>query len=315
MTTPLPAPEYMDEVRSINSALASMPHPDVTTVDGLAALRAATFSPELQPTLKPVETTFDGPEGELRARIIRPDGRIRAVLLNFHGGGFCIGDPADDDLLNDLIARRAGVAVVSTSYRLAPEHPFPAGLDDCIGAARWVLETAERSFGTDRLLVAGASAGGYLAAQVLNWMKAENHIERVTAASLVFGTYDLGRTPSQAAATEETLVLPSTWLDQFHTNAFPQLTEREARSARFSPLYAPDLSGMPPALFTVGDLDPLLDDSLFQAARWRQAGNETQLDVWSECVHGFLNMYPQVGAQARERIADWIAARLDAADL
>ncbi|MFC5745288.1 alpha/beta hydrolase [Actinomadura rugatobispora] len=315
MTDVLPASEYMDEVREINSALASMPHPDVTTEEGLAALRAAKFSPDLRPTLKPVESTFAGPEGRLRARIIRPDGPIRAVLLNIHGGGFCIGDPADDDLINDLIARHAHVAVVSTSYRLAPENPFPACLEDCIGAARWLLDTAERSFGTDRLLVAGASAGGYLAAQVLNWMKAENHIERVVAASFMFGVYDVGRTPSQAAATEETLVLPSTWLDQFHRNAFPGLTESETRSARYSPLYAADLSGMPPALFTVGDLDPLVDDSLFLAARWRTAGNETQLDVWSECVHGFLNMYPKVGAQARERIADWIAARLDTAGL
>lgn len=315
MTNVLPSPEFMDEVREINSALSSMPHPDVTTTEGLAALRAARFSPDLQPVIEPIESTFVGPASDLRARIIRPEGSVRAVLLNIHGGGFCIGDPSNDDLINDLIARRANVAVVSTSYRLAPENPYPAFLEDCIAAARWLLETAEGSYGTDRLLLSGASAGGYLAAQVLNWMKAEGHVDRVVAASLVFGLYDIGKTPTQAAATEDTLVLPSSWLEQFHRSAFPEVTASEMRSARYSPLHAQDLSGMPPALFTVGDLDPLLDDSLFLASRWQEAGNVTQLDVWSECVHGFVNMYPQAGAEARGRIADWIATQLDAAGL
>ncbi|MEC3977006.1 alpha/beta hydrolase [Amycolatopsis sp. H20-H5] len=84
------------------------------------------------------------------------------------------------------------------------------------------------------------------------------------------------------------------------------------RDPAVSPLYA-DLTGLPPALFTVGGADPLLDDSQFMAARWQAAGNLAQLDVWPECAHGFTNSAPGTGRAAWGRIAGWLTARLDAA--
>lgn len=314
MADAFPSPEFLDEVRAVNVMLAQMPYPDPTTAEGMAALRATKFDPDILPEIKPIETMFPGPGGDLRARVIQPEGPLRAVMLNFHGGGFCLGDPADDDLSNDLTARRAQIAVVSTSYRLAPEHPFPAAYDDAVAATQWLLDHGPEHFGTDRMLIGGGSAGGWLAARILNWLKSEGHIDRVVAANLLFGIYDLGGTPSHLLAGEDVPVLPKRWLEGFMGNAFPHVSAEDKRTPHFSPLYA-DVSGMPPALFSVGELDPFLDDSLFLEARWREAGNQTQLDVWKECAHGYLNMYPHAGAEGRERIADWIAAQVDAAGL
>jgi acetyl esterase/lipase len=246
--------------------------------------------------------------------VFRPAGPVRAVLHNIHGGGFCLGAPEDDDWFSDLIARRCQVAVVSTQYRLAPEHPFPAGLDDCVAGARWLAESGPALFGTDRLLVGGGSAGGYYAAQVLLWLRSSGYIGQVVAANLLFGIYDLSRTPSQRAATPETLVLNSDWMDAFHRNAFPGRADEDLRDEPYSPLYM-DLTGLPPALFTVGDLDPLLDDSLFMAARWKAAGNYCELDVWPGCVHGFTNLAPKTGLIAWDRMSSWLTEQLGAAGL
>ena len=303
-----------DELAAVSAALAGMPHPDPATPEGLAVMRAAKFAPPVPTELTPYELPFPGPAGELRARVFRPDGPVRAVLHNIHGGGFCLGAPEDDDWFCDLIARRCQVAVVSTPYRLAPEHPFPAGLDDCVAGARWLVDSGPALFGTDRLLIGGGSAGGYYAAQVLLALRSAGHIGRVVAANLLFGLYDLSQTPSQRSATTETLVLTSDWLDAFHRNAFPGLRAEELRDQRYSPLYA-DLADLPPALFTVGSLDPLLDDSLFMAARWRAAGNDCELDVWPGCVHGFTNLTPETGRTAWDRMSSWLAEQLTTAGL
>jgi len=309
----LPVP-VADELAAANSALAGMPHPDPTTPQGLAVMRASNFAPPVTTEITPYELAFPGPAGELRGRVFRPDGPLRAVLLNIHGGGFCLGRPENDDRFSDMIARRCQVAVVSTQYRLAPEHPFPAGLDDCVAGARWLVDRGLALFGTDRLLVGGGSAGAYYAAQVLLSLRSSGHIGQVVAANLLFGVYDLSRTPSQRKATAETLVLNSDWMNAFHRNAFPGLHNEDLRDERYSPLYA-DLAGLPPALFTVGGLDPLLDDSLFMAARWKAVGNDCELDVWPGCVHGFTNLTPKTGRIARDRMSSWLAKQLEIAGL
>ncbi|MEC3977007.1 alpha/beta hydrolase [Amycolatopsis sp. H20-H5] len=137
------------------------------------------------------------------------------MLLDIHGGGFCLGAPADDDWVNDFIARTCGVAVVAVGYRLAPEHPQPAGAEGCLAAARWLAEHAVAEFGTDRLLVGGSSAGGHLAARTLLGPREHGLIDRVVAANLVFGVYDGSGSPSSRAATNDTLVLTADWIRDF----------------------------------------------------------------------------------------------------
>lgn len=309
----LPTP-LVDEVAAVNAALVQMPHPDPSTPDGLAMLREATFAPSIRPVLEPSGISIAGPSGDLELRVIRPTGRPRAVMYNIHGGGNCIGHPRDDDWFNDLLARESQVAVVSPRYRLAPEHPFPAGVDDCIAGADWLVENALTEFGTDSLLVGGGSAGAYLAAQVLLRIRGAGVIDRVVGANLLFGQYDVSGTPSARAATPETLVLTSQWIEAFQRNTFPGRRIDELQDEQLSPLYA-DLADMPPALFTVGELDPLLDDSLFMAARWRAAGSRADLDVWPSCVHGFTNLAPETGRRAWMRMSSWLSTRLDELEL
>ena len=222
-----------------------------------------------------------------------------------------LGAPSMDDPINDLLARTASVAVVSARYRLAPEHPFPANLDDCLAGAGWLAGAAEEEFGTDRIVVSGYSAGGYLAVPTLLRLRDgfPELFRKVVGASLVFGVYDLTQTPSQRSAAPDTPVLPPRWIGQFVGMAFPGLGPEQLRDGGVSPLYA-DLHGMPPALFTVGDRDPLLDDSLFMAARWRAAGGESELAVWPESPHGFVGMTPPTGLPAQRRINGWVKALL-----
>jgi acetyl esterase/lipase len=302
------------EMAEVNKQLALMPHPDPTTPDGLAQLRQAAFAPSVEMVNQVTKQVIAGPGGDLRLHVIRPSGPVKAVLLDIHGGGWTIGTPEENDWFNDLFVTTCEIAVVSVDYRLAPENPYPAGLEDCVAAARWLHEHVESEFGTGTLLIAGYSAGANLAALTLLRLRDENPeiFARITAANLVYGSYDIGQTPSQRHADENTLVLTADWLVGFGTCTFPGLEDPEARrDPSISPLYA-DLTGMPPALFTVGSLDPLLDDSLFMAARWTVAGSHADLDVWQDCPHGFNNMAPVTGRAAMERIADWMKNQLAA---
>jgi acetyl esterase len=301
----------LDEVHAVNARLADMPHPDVRTAEGLAALRSTDFSSAVDAyKIAPSEVTIPSPGGEIRLRIFEPPRPARAAMLNIHGGGFCIGSPEEDDRENHLLAAEHGIAVISPDYRLAPEHVQPAGIDDCVAAGLWLAENAPERFGTTRILVGGGSAGGLLAAHALLALRDAGYGSRLTAASFVFGVFDLGGTASSLAATNQTLVLTRDWQDAFHDLAFPGMTRDQLRSPTVSPMYG-DLSNLPPALFTVGDLDPLVDDSREFAARWAAAGNDAVLDVYPGAVHGFCNIYPESGHQAVLRVAYWLSSQIE----
>jgi acetyl esterase len=237
-------------------------------------------------------------------RVFRPSVPAKAVYLHFHGGAMMLGSPLLNDLGNADLATRLGLAVVSVDYRLAPEHPFPAGSDDCLAVAQWLVEHGEAEFGTRRVMVGGESAGGYYAALTLLRVRDElDAIDRFIGANLVFGVYDLGGTPATHGfrpSTVTDLLDP----DQFgfvHECYLPGRTADDARAPEISPLYA-DLHDLPPALFTVGSADHLLDDSLFMAARWAVYGNESELAVYPDCVHGFTGFPLELAKRANERI-------------
>ncbi len=189
-------------------------------------------------------------------------------------------------------------------YRLAPEHPYPAGPDDCEAAALWLRENAQSEFGSDRLTIGGGSAGGHLAAVSLLRLRDRFGDTGYCAADLVFGVYDLSMTPSQRAGVESA-VIPTATMDWFYNHFVSDPATRKAPD--ISPLYA-DLRGLPPALFTVGTYDPLLDDSLFMAQRWQAAGNEAEIEVYPGGVHGFVAFPIAIGAEARQRSTEFVAA-------
>jgi acetyl esterase/lipase len=175
-------------------------------------------------------------------------------------------------------------------YRLAPEHPYPDGPDDCEAAALWLLEHAEREFGSTRLLIGGESAGAHLAAcTLLRLRDRHDAADRLSGANLVFGWYDLSGTPSQRGAPERPDILTAELLRYFAEQFTPGRSTEERRDPDVSPLYA-DLHGMPPALFTGSTDDHLVDDTLLMAARWQLAGNDTELLVYPEAPHGGIGM-------------------------
>jgi len=218
------------------------------------------------------------PGGPGRVRLSLPEGAPRGTYLHIHGGGWTLGCPDQYDEHNQRIARATGCRVVSVQYRLAPEHRWPACAEDCEAAALWALET----FGGP-LLIGGESAGGHLSAVTLIRLRRRGLAERVAGVVLNYGCFDLRMTPSMANWGARYLILSTPVTGWFVRNLLP---EGSAADPKVSPLLA-DLAGLPPALLQVGTCDPLLDDSLFMAARWRAAGNRAELAVYPGGVHAF----------------------------
>lgn len=243
-----------------------------------------------------------GPAGDIALRVCVPE-TIRGVYLHIHGGGFMLGRAHHTDEACLRIAKTCQVATLSVDYRLAPENPFPAGLDDCEAAAVWLVKHAASELGTDVLLIGGESAGATLSVGTLLRMRERHGFTGFAGANLVYGAYDLCGTPSARNWGEERkLVLTSRTMEWFHENYAPRA---QWADPCVSPLYA-DLNRMPPALFSVGTLDPLLDDSLFMAARWIAAGNEAELALYPGGIHVF-NLFPiPLAKRANERIMGFI---------
>ncbi len=233
---------------------------------------------------------IDGPGGRLGLRIIEPDGVASGAFLHLHGGGWTLGENDMQDLRLQRLARETGLAVVSVGYRLAPEHPYPAGPDDCEAAALWLLSPAGRAvLRTDGpLAIGGDSAGAHLAAVTLLRLRDRHGVAGAFGAAVFqYGAFDLSMTPSQRLWGERNLVLSAPIIAWFADQFLPGYDRERRRDPDISPLYA-DLRDMPPAIFTVGTADPLLDDSLFMEARWRAAGHATELRIWPEAPHGFV---------------------------
>jgi acetyl esterase/lipase len=248
----------------------------------------------------------------IRARVIPPEGETTGVYLHIHGGGWVLGccDEQDDRLA--ALADATGLCAVSVDYRLAPEYPYPAGPDDCEDAAVWLLERGLAELAApNRIAIGGESAGAHLAVTTLLRLRDRHGIAGAfSAANLIYGPYDLSMTPSQRNWGDRYLVLSTPIMHWFGRAFAGDRTTDELRDPDISPLYA-ELHDLPPALFSVGDQDPLLDDSLFMAARWRAAGNDAELQVWPESIHGF-NAYPLALARiANESQHEFLRTVLD----
>ncbi len=240
-------------------------------------------------------------------RVFTTDGPASAIYLHFHGGGMMIGAPEMSDYSNVDLRDRFGMAVVSVDYRLAPEHPYPAGPDDGVAVAEWLLANGERELGASRIIVGGESAGGYMAAIVLLRIRDELHAaNRVDGANLVFGVYDWGRSPSQRG------IRPTPGIDlldpvgiEFFTGCYlPGLTDDERRDPSISPAFA-DLRDLPPAFMSVGTADHLLDDTLTLSTRWAAAGNEVELLVLPEMPHGFMAVPCEMTSLWNRHTLEW----------
>ncbi len=241
--------------------------------------------------------------GGIGLRIIAPEAP-QGVYLHIHGGGWAMGSADMRDGNLERIAAHAGLACVSVEYRLAPEHPYPAGPDDCETAARWLIDHTQTMFGASKLVIGGESAGAHLSVVTLLRLRGAGLGAAFQGANLIFGPYDLTMTPSALQA-DATLVIDRQSLERTRAAFLPAGVDR--RDPKVSPLYA-DLRGLPRALFTIGTLDPLLDDSLFMHARWIAAGNAAELAVYPGGVHGFTAFDGELADEANARCDRFLAA-------
>jgi acetyl esterase len=264
-------------------------------VEGGGIFPPPTFLPD-----RARDLTIPGRSGAIGLRVIAPQQAAVGAYLHIHGGGWALSAANLQDPLLVELADATGLCVVSVDYRLAPEHPYPSACDDCEDAALWLLRVGLREL--DRPEVAtmgGDSAGGHLSAVTLLRLRDRHAITGAfAAANLIYGAFDLSMTPSQRLWGERNLILSTPILHHFGNLFLPGMSDEARRDPDVSPLYA-DLRDMPPALFTVGTLDPLLDDSLFMHARWAASGTRAELRTWPEAIHGF-NAFPlRVTAAAR----------------
>jgi acetyl esterase/lipase len=248
-----------------------------------------------------VNRAIPGPSGPLTIRTFVPK-VVKGVYLHLHGGGFVLGGAHHQDGQLEALATGAEVVVVSLAYRLAPEYPYPAGPDDCEAASLWLTEHAQSEFGSTRLLIGGPSAGAHLAVVTLLRLRDKHQVRSFSRANLVFGVYDLAMTPSARRDPDDALVLTRRvleWhLDQFGVRGIEHDPD-------VSPIWA-DLRDLPPALFTVGTLDPLLDDTLFMHARWIAAGNRAELAICPGGVHGFSGFPIALASRANQRMVEFL---------
>jgi acetyl esterase len=296
----------LEETRALNAdlerQLATMPAMHELSPQESRRIRREGLGIFPKPIFLPKARTvqIDGPGGPIPLRVIAPERQPTGTFLHIHGGGWTLGAEDMQDVRLDRLAEETGLMVVSVGYRLAPENPYPAGPEDCEAAALWLLSDEGRASidAPAPLAIGGDSAGGHLSAVTLLRLRDRHGITGAFgAAVLQYGGFDLSMSPSQRRWGERNLVLSTPIITWFLLQFLPHHDNEQRRDPGISPMYA-DLTGMPPAVFTVGTQDPLLDDTLFMEARWRMAGQHTELHVWPEAPHGFVALPMTVGDAA-----------------
>ena len=234
----------------------------------------------------------DGPHGPIPLRVYRPHGVADSVrlpgLVYFHGGGWVIGDLDTHDVLCRCLTAEANVTTVAVDYRLAPEHKFPAAVDDAWAATRWVAKDADQ-LGIDarKLAVGGDSAGGNLAA-VVALLARDAGAPAISFQVLMYAVTDLGAEAKSYSDFADGYMLTRDgmrWFSDHYLKA-----KSEATDWRASPLRAPSLAGLPPALVITAGFDPLRDEGEAYAQRLREAGVRADYICYGGMLHGFVPM-------------------------
>lgn len=234
-----------------------------------------------EPTAR--DATIDG----VSVRSFTPAAPARGEYLHLHGGGWCLGSHTMHDETLQRLADRAGLTVTSVGYRMAPEHRYPACLDDVLTVAGALSERQETGF----LAIGGESAGAHLAAMAVVELAQRLGRQPFAAVSLNYGAYDL-----------------TAGLDRALALLMPGATAGERRSA--SPLFA-DLTGVPAARFAVGTGDALLAQTLSMEGRWREHA-PTELDIFAGAAHAYTTVRSTAARVSKIREADFLCRRRDA---
>lgn len=290
----------------LQQLISQMPIPASQELDIAAyramgeAMRPMMIGPEGPIAVASIEDlTLPGPRGDIAIRIYRPEGAVAGTLAHFYGGGWSVGSIDIIDPIARRMARDLSMVVVTSNYRLAPENPFPAGLDDCLVAARWTLDHVAELGGGDRpVVISGESAGANLAAVVALMLRDERPGKSFDAQLLVNPAVDLRDTALQRAS-----VLADAD-PSLRTHSLRQLYPlysggHDRADPRLSPLAAKDLSGLPQAVIAVLTVDPLRDEAVEYAERLRTSGVPVELMEFGNLTHGFTGLTILVPAADR----------------
>jgi acetyl esterase/lipase len=301
---------HVAETRQFNeqylAAMAASPLGFATAEDALRTREVLDAAvPPLPPDrLQPDVREVGSSDPAVTVRLFVPE-RVDGVCIQFHMGAWVIGSARASDERSAEIAERCSVAVVSVEYRMVPEAPPPAQLDDALNVIEWVRTEGRPRLGDGPIVLIGESAGCTLAVLSLLALRARGELATdIVGTALAYGLYDLSGGPSQRLDTGALAVFSDA-----QQLVYPGLTVEQRRVPEISPLYA-DLASLPPALFSVGTADALLDDTLFMYERWTAAGNDARLDVYPESMHGFDTFGTAMAAEARRRIDAFIVARV-----
>ena len=255
--------------------------------------RRALTQPEPPAVASVTELAADGPHGAVPLRAYRPLGSDAAAalpaLLYFHGGGWVIGDLETHDTLCRELANASGCAVVAVDYRMGPENRFPAAVDDCIAAARWLqAHAAELRIDPMRLAVGGDSAGGNLAAVVALALRDDKTAPPLAFQLLIYPATDMRRGAPSHTSNGQGYLLTRDTMDYFHDHYIDDLAHD--LDWRASPLLHADLRGLPAAFVLTAGYDPLRDEGLQYSQALTVAGNRATHICFERQIHGFITM-------------------------
>ena len=241
----------------------------------------------LPPMAEVTDTEVPGPAGSRPARVYRPhaDGPLPTVLF-LHGGGFVIGDLDTHDLACRTIAEHSRAVVVSLDYRLAPEHPFPAAVEDTVAAADWMVEHTAELGGDHRTGVAGDSAGGNLAAVTAQHLRDRGH--ELTAQLLIYPVTEMGADTDSFRDNAEGYFLDADTMLWFGAQ-YAGPAGVDPGDPRLSPRHG-DLVGLAPAVVVTAQFDPLRDDGDGYARALAEAGVRVEHRQFPGLIHGFVDM-------------------------
>jgi acetyl esterase len=257
------------------------------------------------------------PGGEVGLRIYTPgpgsEDRPFPIVVHLHGAGFVAGDLDTHDSIARFHCKHADAVVIAVDYRLAPEHPFPAAVNDAYAAVEWAVEHAHELHGDARMIaVLGDSAGGNLAAVVCQLAKARNG-PRIGFQALMCPAVDFSlgaEYPSRSQFGGGDFFLSNRDMEFFRSRYLTDL-QRQASDARVSPLLASDLAGLPPALVVTAGCDPLHDEGRMYVDRLAAAGVTVEYHCFESTIHAFMSFAGAIPVGVDG--LSFVAARLHAA--
>jgi acetyl esterase len=282
------------------AAAGGKPFNQMTPTEARAAIDTmfAAFRGQPEAVAKCEDRKTPGPAGEVPVRIYTPAGAGPfGALVFFHGGGWVIGNIETHDALCRELTKGTGCVTVSVDYRLAPEHKFPAGPDDCYAATKWVAENA-RGLNVDanRIAVGGDSAGGNLAA-VISQMARDRGGPKLAFQLLIYPATDCSNeTPSQREFQQDGYILSRADMEWFYGH---YLSAKDRTNPLACPALAKSLAGLPPAFVLTAAIDPLRDEGEAYGEALRKAGVAVKAKRYDGVCHGFVSMGAMVDAGAR----------------